>query len=140
MLLLNKANFKFKKMKTILVDAVNAFVDTEGNIFEEMHDLLEEYPNNKIILTGADDEQFAQFVLDKMPYEVFTLKHDPEKTNPEYYMMMLDNYELTPEDVIYFEHNPEAVESAKSVGIETYHYDKDEKDLDNLQDFLNENL
>ncbi len=127
-------------MKTILVDAVNTFVDTAGNIFGAMHDLLEEYPNNKIILTGADDKQFTQFGLDKMPYEVFTLKHEPEKTDPDYFKMMLDNYELTPEDVIYFEHNIDAVESAKSVGIETYHYDKDIKDLDGLQDFLNENL
>ncbi|KKU10956.1 MAG: hypothetical protein UX14_C0006G0001, partial [Parcubacteria group bacterium GW2011_GWF1_45_5] len=62
-------------MKTILVDAVNAFViESEGSfkIFKEMHDLLETFPNRKIILTGANDEQFKQFGLNTMPYEVFT--------------------------------------------------------------------
>ena len=41
--------------------------------------MLDEFPNTKIILTGANDEQFKKFGLDKMPYKVFTLKHDPEK-------------------------------------------------------------
>jgi len=36
-------------MKTILVDAVGGIVDREGNIFKEMYDLLEEFPNRKII-------------------------------------------------------------------------------------------
>ncbi len=70
-------------MKTILVDAVDTFVIEGEGIFREMHDLLETFPNRKIILTGANDEQFKEFGLDKMPYEVFTLKHNPEKTDPE---------------------------------------------------------
>ena len=52
----------------------------DGNILEPMHKLLESYPNGKIVLTGANDEQFKHFKLDQVPYEVFTLKHDPEKT------------------------------------------------------------
>ncbi len=72
-------------MKTILVDAVNAFVFKEGGIFEEMHKLLEEYPNKKIILTGANNEQFKKYGLDNMPYEVFTLEHNPEKTDTKYF-------------------------------------------------------
>lgn len=102
-------------MKTILADAVDAFViETEGafKIFKEMHDLLETFPNRKIILTGADDKQFKEFGLDEMPYEVFTLKHNPEKTNPIYYQNMLEHFGLSKDDVVYFEHNPEAVKSA----------------------------
>ncbi len=127
----------------ILVDAVDAFVvEDKGTfkIFKEMHDLLETLPNRKIILTGANDEQFKEFGLDKMPYEVFTLKHNPEKTNPEYYKKMLEHLGLTHEDVIYFEHNPEAVKSAQSVGIKTFHYDPDKKDLQTLKSYLIENL
>src|SRR3989344_4372465 len=95
-------------MKTILVDAVDCFVSNTGEIYKEMHDLLEAYPNRKIILTGANDEQFKKFGLDKMPYEVFTLKHNPEKTDPKYYELMLKNFNLNSDDVVYFEHNPEA--------------------------------
>jgi len=127
-------------MKTILVDAVDAFVSAEGVIFKEMHDLLETYPNKKILLTGANDEQFKKFGLDKMPYEVFTLKHNPEKTDPKYYEMILEHFALSKDNVIYFEHNPKAVESAQSVGIKTHYYDPEKKDLKALKDFLTENL
>jgi len=41
-------------------------------------------------LSGANDEQFKIFGLDKMPWEVFTLKHDPEKTDSKYYETLLD--------------------------------------------------
>ncbi len=130
-------------MKVILVDAVDAFViESDGTfkIFEEMYDLLEMFANKKIILTGANDEQFKKFGLDKMPYEVFTLKHNPEKTDPRYFEIMLQHFGLSKDEVIYFEHNPEAVKSAESVGIKSYYYDPEKKDLVKLKNFLTENL
>ncbi len=127
-------------MKIILVDAVHCFVSKEGEIFDDMYRLLETYVNKKIILTGANDEQFKKFGLDKMPYEVFTLKHDPEKTDPEYYKIFLNTYNLSKDDVIYFEHDMEAMKSAQSVGINSYYYDNDKKDLEGLKNFLDENL
>lgn len=130
-------------MKTILVDAVDGFViETESGfqIFKEMHDLLETFPNRKIILTGANDEQYKKFGLDKMPYEVFTLKHNPEKTDPKYFETMLQHFGLDKDNVVYFEHNPEAVKSAEAVGIKSYYYDPEKKNLDTLKKFLTENL
>lgn len=130
-------------MKTILVDAVDGFViETENGfqIFKAMHDLLETFSNRKIILTGANDEQYKKFGLDKMPYEVFTLKHNPEKTDPKYFEIMLEHFGLKKDDVVYFEHNSEAVKSAESVGIKSYYYDPEKKDLVALRSFLSENL
>lgn len=130
-------------MKTILVDAVGAFVaESEGvfKIFKEMYDLLETFPNKKIILTGANDEQFKKFGLDKMPYEVFTLKHNPEKNDPKYYEKMLEYFNLDKDDIVYFEHSENAVKSAQSVGIKAYLYDSEKKDLLALAEFLNKNL
>lgn len=130
-------------MKTILVDAVHCFIIEEGEkfiIFQDMHELLEKYPNKKIILTSAAEDKRELYGLDNMPYEVFTLKHNPEKTNPEYYSIMLKNFNLNKEDVVYFEHNPEAVQSAKLAGINTYYYDNDKKDLEGLKKFLDENV
>lgn len=102
--------------------------------------MLETFPNRKIILTGANDEQYKKFGLDKMPYEVFTLKHNPEKTAPQYFETMLKNFGLKKDEVIYFEHNPEAVKSAEMVGIKSYYYDPDKKNLMTLKSFLIENL
>jgi len=130
-------------MKTILVDAVHCFViekDGSFGIFEDMHKLLDSFSNRKIILTGANDEQFKKFGLDNMPYEVFTLKHNPEKSNPTYYEKILQHFALDKDSVIYFEHDENAVNSAQVVGIKTYHYDNDKKDLVTLKKFLMENF
>ena len=122
-------------MKTILVDAVDTFI-IEGKVFKEMYDLLEKYPNPKIILTNADDEQIKKFGLVNLPYKLFTLKHNPDKTNPKYFEMMLSKLSLSKDSVVYFEHNPEAVKSAISVGIKSYLYNSEKKDLNKLKDFI----
>lgn len=127
-------------MKTILVDAVNCFVSEAGEIFKEMYAMLETFPNKKIILTSANDEQSKMFNLDKMPYPVFTLNHNPEKTDPKYYKIFLKKFKLDKSEVIYFENKLEAVKSAESVGIKAYHYDKQKKDLVALKKFLIKNL
>lgn len=131
-------------MKTILVDAVYCFIieKGEGNfeVFKSMFDLLETYSNKKIILTSASDDKRELFGLDNMPYEVFTLKHNPEKNDPEYYKTLLSKFELNKDEVVYFEHNLEAVKSAQSVGINSYYYDNDKKDLESLKNFLDRNL
>ena len=50
-----------------------------------------------------------------LPYELFTLEHHPNKTDPQYYITLLEHYHLTADDVLYFEHNKDAVMSAESV-------------------------
>jgi HAD superfamily hydrolase (TIGR01509 family) len=127
-------------MKTILVDAVDAFVIEGKGIYQPMFELLEQYPNKKIILTGANDEQMITFGLQNLPYDLFTQKHNPEKTDPKYFQILLEKYQLTPQDVIYFEHNPAAVESAKSLGITSYFYDSTRQDMESLKKFLDENV
>ncbi|TSC77646.1 MAG: hypothetical protein G01um101424_269 [Parcubacteria group bacterium Gr01-1014_24] len=127
-------------MKTILVDAIDGFVIEGKGVFKEMYDLLETFPNRKIILTGAKYGKFKELGLANMPYAVFTLEHSPEKTDPNYFNTLLKNFNLRQNDIVYFEHNPEAVKSAQSVGINTYFYDNDKKDLKALKEFLDKNL
>lgn len=128
-------------MKTILVDAANTFtVEVDGTfiIFNELKQLLDTYPNHKIILTNANDEQAIRYGLVNLPYELFSLKHNPNKTAPEYFKRFLNQYSLGPKEVVYFEHDSDAVNSAKSVGIVSYLYDADKKDLTALKSFLDE--
>jgi len=127
-------------MKTILVDAVDTFVIEGKGVYQPMFELLEKYPNRKIVLTNANDEQMIPFTLTNLPYELFTLKHNPDKVDPIYFEQMFKHFNLKPEDVIYFEHNPDAVKSAESLGITSYQYDADKKDLVALKAFLDNNL
>ena len=80
-----------------------------------MYELLEKYKNKKIVITNANDEQIEKHSIDKLPYEYFTMKHNPDKIDPIFYETFLQKYNLNSTDVIYFEHNKEAVESARSV-------------------------
>ena len=126
-------------MKTILVDAVNAFV-VDGNINQPLFKLLENYLNKKIILTNASDEQIGKFGLTDLPYKIYTLQHNPDKIDPSYFHQMLEHFKLQFSDVVYFEHNLDAVKSAQSIGIAAYHYDPVLKDLEKLRNFLDNNL
>lgn len=127
-------------MKTILVDAVATFVIEGEGVYKPLHDLLEQYPNRKIIVTNADENQKLSYGLVNLPYELFSLSHNPDKTDPDYFRKLLANYELTADDVIYFEHNPKAVESAQSLNIISCYYDSEKKDLSGLKKFLDQNL
>ncbi len=122
-------------MKTILVDAVNTFV-VDGNIHSELQSTLDSFPNRKIIVTNAnEDERFSYGLID-LPYEVFSLAHNPNKTDPIYFQKLLETYNLTALDLVYFEHNPEAVASAQSVWIASYRYDPQKKDITGVTAFL----
>lgn len=131
-------------MKTILVDAVNTTIikDESGSFvqFKELFDLLETYSNSKFIVTNANDEQLIEFGLNNVPYPVFSMKHNPDKPDSVYFKTLLEQHNWQPADVIYFEHNPDAVKSAESVGIISYHYDKEKKDLTALKHFLDQNI
>lgn len=127
-------------MKTILVDAYNTLFLGDQGIFEEMKEMLDSFGNRKIVLTNANPEEMIKFSIDKSPYQVFSLSHSPDKVDPEYYKKMLEHFTLRPDEVVYFEHNVDAVASARKVGIETWHYDKDKKDLEALKKFLENNL
>jgi FMN phosphatase YigB (HAD superfamily) len=127
-------------MKTILVDGISGLIHKDGTLFIEMYELLEQYPNPKLVLTGANDEQWKEFNLDISPYEVFTLKHNPEKTDPAYFNILLNKYDLGKDDVVFFEHNQEAAKTAESLGIKTYNYDHTKRDLASLKTFLDSSL
>ncbi len=127
-------------MKTILVDAFNTFVIKNHGIDQDMYKLLETFPNKKIILTNANDEELIKFGLVNLPYELFSLKHEPNKTDPKYYEIMFERLGLKREDVAYFEHNLAAVESARSLGINTYRFDHEKRDLDELKNFILKNI
>jgi HAD superfamily hydrolase (TIGR01509 family) len=129
-------------MKTIFVDAAFTFtIEKNGTfvVFRELHELLDTFHNKKIIVTNANDEQMIKYGLTKLPYEWYSLKHDPDKIDPEYFKKLLEHYRLNADDVVYFEHDEDAVKSAESVGITSFFYDAQKKDLYALNDFLQTN-
>ncbi len=102
--------------------------------------LLKSFPNPKIILTNANEEERMKFGIVHMPYQVFSCEHNPDKINPIFYQRFLEKYSISAEETVYFEHNIDHVHSAISSGINSYHYDKEKKDIESLKKFLQANL
>ena len=128
--------FKIKNDKIILVDAVHCLVDENGKVNKELKDYLDKFENKKIILTNAPHNKHKDFFSGVKDYQIFTLENKPNKKNPEYYNEFLEKFNLNPEQVIYFEHDKESVQSAKSIGIKTFHY----KNNKEVKKFIEESL
>jgi len=126
--------------KIILVDAIHTLIIPDKGIYDPLFNLLETYSNRKIVLTGANDKEFSEHGLDKISYEVFSLKHNPEKSDPNYYKILLEKLDLAVEALVYIEHNLEAVHSAESLNINVFHYNKDLRDINKLNEFLKINI
>lgn len=125
-------------MKTILVDAWNTFVKN-NTIDSDIYKILESYENQKIILTNANDKELINLGIVNMPYKVFSLSHNPNKDDKLYFIKLFEKYNLIISDLVYIEHNIEAVKSAISLGIKTHHY-KPQESTDELSQFLLKNL
>ena len=114
--------------KILAIDAINCFVNLNGKINVKIKSIIDKFNNKKIILTNADKKEKKLF-LKNINYEIFSLEHKPEKLNPTYFKKFLLKYNLNHKQVIYIEHNLKAVQSARSVGIITHHYNGDLKKL-----------
>lgn len=125
-------------MKTFLVDAWNTFVKEEG-VDHKLKALLDRYSNPKIIVTNANKDEKEKFGIVDMPYPVFSLSHNPNKTDSNYFKQLLVCYKLNSENIIYFEHNEDAVKSAQLIGIKTLWFKKNEN-LNTLKVFLDNNI
>jgi len=125
--------------KIILLDAWNTFV-TEDGIFKELQVVLDTFENKKIIVTNANQEQKVKFGIVDMPYEVFSLSHNPDKTDPDYFKKLFEHFSLSAKDVVYVEHNKDALKAAEFLGIKSWWYDKDAKDVEKVMEFLQENI
>ena len=125
-------------MKTILVDAWNTFVKN-NTIDSDIYKILESYENQKIILTNANNKELINLGIVNMPYKVFSLSHNPNKDDKLYFIKLIEKYDLIISDLVYIEHNKEAVKSAISLGIKTYHY-KPQESTDELSQFLLKNM
>lgn len=122
----------------ILVDAWNTLV-TEDGVNNQMLSLLNQYETRKVIVTNATEEEKIKLGIVEMPYPVFSLVHQPDKTDPIYFMRLLSYLSVTYEEVIYFDHHPKACEAAISLGIKTHLHYKGAT-LEHLSTFLDKHL
>ena len=122
-------------MKTILVDAWNTFVKNK-KIDLRLLKILEKFPCDKIIVTNANLSEQKDLGIINMPYSVFSLSHNPEKTNKLYFDRLCNEQKLKKEELLYIEHNIVSVETAKTFGIKSILFNENYLEI---EEFLNQN-
>ena len=122
-------------MKTILVDAWNTFVKNK-KIDLRLMKILEKFPCDKIIVTNANLSEQKDLGIINMPYSVFSLSHNPEKTNKLYFDILCNEKKLKKEELLYIEHNIVSVETAKTFGIKSILFNENYLEI---EEFLNQN-
>ena len=122
-------------MKTILVDAWNTFVKNK-KIDLRLLKILEKFPCDKIIVTNANLSEQKDLGIINMPYSVFSLSHNPEKTNKLYFDILCNEKKLKKEELLYIEHNIVSVETAKTFGIKSILFNENYLEI---EEFLNQN-
>ena len=101
-------------MKIILIDAWNTLVKNK-KLDIDLYNLLEKFENRKIILTNANINELIDYGIVEMPYDVFSLSHDPNKDDVLYFKLFIKKHNFSINNLIYIEHNQEAVKSAESL-------------------------
>jgi FMN phosphatase YigB (HAD superfamily) len=127
-------------MKFILVDAVHTLIDSNFNVDQEMFKMLESFQNQKIIVTNAGGESLERIEKLGILYPIFTLCRNPEKINSDYFRQFMMQYDCKNSDLLYFDHNILAVKAAEIVGIKSFHYEVEKRNIEEVKNFLTDNL
>jgi len=112
---------------TILVDGMFCIYDKEFNVNEKLLEIINGFDAKKILVVNGFREKGRE-ALEGNGFEAFSLEEEKiKKDNQEYFKTLLSKYNLKPEEVIYFDHDENNVETAKQLGIISMHYKNDEE-------------
>ncbi|PIN93555.1 hypothetical protein COU54_02650 [Candidatus Pacearchaeota archaeon CG10_big_fil_rev_8_21_14_0_10_31_24] len=108
--------------KTILVDGMGTIYNEEFQPNEKLLTILNSFTNSKILVVNKFREKGSQ-ALGKNISNSFSLEEQGiNKNDPEYFKLLMEKFDISPENLIYFEHNSENVETASKLGIKSIHY------------------
>lgn len=138
---LNDTEIVKEEDKTILVDAIGVLFeeDEKGNL--TINKTLAEYLQNtkakKIIVTNEEKEKIER-ECEEYNFEVFSLNNEPSKRKKEYFHTLLEEYNLDPSTVVYFDRTQKHLDVALDAKIaSTLLYKGQQAGLEN---FINEFL
>jgi leucyl-tRNA synthetase len=131
-----------KNPKTILVDAVNTLFVKNGDELTlnlELAECLKSIDVTKIILTNAKDGVLVKLedLIKEYNWKIFSLKFEPEKTDPEYYKIAVTELNIDIKNTIYFDHSEANLNSAKLSNINSFQYLNNKQTIELVGDFVN---
>ena len=123
------------KIKAILVDATFCLIDPKKGINNELAEIVKGTHKIIIVLSNSDEKEIKQKLGD-YNFEIFSLNNNPNKENSKYFKLLLEKYHLNSQEVIYFDHKKDYVNSAKEIGINSVVY----KNNNQIKEFIETNM
>jgi len=132
----NNVLMEYEKTKrVILVDGMGCLYDSDFNVNQELFDFLNNLNTKKILCINKNKEK-AKEIAKGQDYEIFSFEGKINKDNKEFFIKLLKEYKLAPEEIIYFDHLEANVKSAKSTGILSEVFKTNEL----IEKFIDENV
>ncbi|MFH1608327.1 MAG: alanine--tRNA ligase-related protein [archaeon] len=131
-----------KDKRLILVDGMYCLYDEKFNPNRELLHLVNNFNSHNILAVNGFREKGRESVKNydmtkDTNWGAFSLEEEKiKKDNPEYFKILLKKFNLTPEEVIYFDHDKTSVETAKKLGILSKHY----TNIKSIKKFIEDNL
>jgi len=133
----NDVFMEYNKTKSvILVDGMHCLYDKNFEINKELLKILNLFDNKKILVVN-DYAEKAKQILNGYDIEVFSLEDENiKKNNIEFFKKLIENYNINPKTLIYFDHDKENIDVANKLGIKSVLY----KDNNQIKDFIEKNI
>jgi HAD superfamily hydrolase (TIGR01509 family) len=131
-----------KDKRLILVDGMHCLYDKNFKINKRLLEFVNSFNTHSVLVTNGFREKGLNLIkknsLDQdTNWGAFSLEEDGiKKDNPEYFKVLLKRFNLSPEEIIYFDHNKKNVETAKKLGILSKHYTT----IESIKNFIKDNL
>ena len=139
----NDVFMEYKKVnRLILVDGMHCLYDENFNINKELLGLINNLNTHTVLTVNGFREKGLNLVknYDKnydTNWEAFSLEEKKiKKDSSEYFEVLLKKFNLEAEEVMYFDHDKNNVETAKKLGILSKHY----TDIKSIKNFVEDNL
>ncbi|HLA22957.1 MAG TPA: HAD family hydrolase [Candidatus Nanoarchaeia archaeon] len=112
-------------MKTILVDGMFCVYDENFNVNKELLHMIDSFRARKILVVNKFREKGKKLLENSSIKHSFSLEEENiNKDNKEYFLRLLKKFDINPKEVFYFDHDENNVKTAKSVGINSVAYSR----------------
>jgi len=109
-------NKKKSDNKVLLIDGMHCLYDENFNLNEKLLELINSYGNDKILVVNGFGDK-ARKLLEGYNIDVFTFEQEIKKDNKEFFIKLLEKYNLSNENVIYLDHDENNLKGAEQAGI-----------------------
>jgi HAD superfamily hydrolase (TIGR01509 family) len=132
----NNVFMQYNKEKSIiLVDGMHCLYDKGFKINKELLEIIGSFDNKKVLVVNGYSEK-AKEILNEYGIEIFSLEDEKiKKDNVKFFERLLQKYRLNSQQLIYFDHAEENIDSAKKLGIKSILY----KDNNQIKGFIEKN-